>query len=79
AALSVARLPAGAKVTLPAAPRVHLFVAAGSVGIDTADAGAGHQGLVAGDALRITGGHEYQVTALEPAELLVWEFGGPAG
>jgi hypothetical protein len=79
AALSIGRLPTGATVTLPAAPCVHLFVAAGSVGVDTAEGGTGQQGLAAGDALRITGGRDTPVTALEPAELLVWEFGGPAG
>lgn len=36
AALSVARLPAGATVTLPAAPYLHVFLATGSVTVENA-------------------------------------------
>ncbi len=87
AALSVARLPAGATVTLPAARFLHVFLAAGSVTVETAgeddgdgaspdaDGGSTHptggQALVAGDALRITGGGGERVSADQPAELLV--------
>ena len=75
AALSVARLPAGATVALPAAPFVHLFVTAGSVQLR--DSGPGMAGaLAAGDALRMTGGGGERVSAAEPAELLVWALGG---
>lgn len=72
AALSVARLPAGATVTLPAAHYLHVFLAAGSVTVQTA---AGAQALVAGDALRITDGGGERVSADQPAELLVWLMG----
>ena len=87
AALSVARLPAGATLTLPAAPYLHVFLAAGAVTVQTAGEGAGGEGaggdadggvaggqaLVAGDALRITGGGGERVSADQPAELLVWQ------
>jgi quercetin 2,3-dioxygenase len=53
-------------VQLPEAPFVHLFVARGAVALE--DSGR----LDAGDAARITVGGQ-QVTALEPAEVLVWE------
>lgn len=74
AQLSVARLPAGATVTLPAAPYVHVFLASGSATLQARNgAAAGQQALVAGDALRITdGGHEL-ISADQPAELLVWQ------
>jgi quercetin 2,3-dioxygenase len=66
AALLVARLQAGETVQLPEAPFVHLFVPRGAVALE--DNGR----LDAGDAARITVGGQ-QVTALEPAEVLVWE------
>ncbi|MEO7259750.1 MAG: pirin family protein [Jatrophihabitantaceae bacterium] len=91
AALWVARLPAGAGTTLPAAPYVHVFLTAGSVTVeatDSADAdgadgaggatdgdATGRYSLVPGDALRITDGGGERVTADEPAELLVWQLG----
>ncbi|MEO6503519.1 MAG: pirin family protein [Jatrophihabitantaceae bacterium] len=87
AALSVGRLAAGAAVTLPAAPYLHVFVAAGSVTVrapaapvgacDVGEASglAGQQALMAGDALRITGGGGERVAADQPAELLVWQLG----
>jgi redox-sensitive bicupin YhaK (pirin superfamily) len=78
AALSVARLPAGASLVLPAAPLRHAFVAAGSVEVRDA-AGEPIGALAAGDALRMTGGGDELVTAGEPAELLVWALGVPAG
>ena len=70
AALSVARLPPGATVTLPAARFRHVYVTAGAV---TTESGGGvAAALSAGDALRISGGGGERVTATEPAEVLVW-------
>jgi redox-sensitive bicupin YhaK (pirin superfamily) len=77
AELSVARLPAGGTVVLPAAPLGHLFVAAGSVRISGADGPIGV--LAAGDALRVADGGGERLTAAEPAELLVWVLGAPSG
>ena len=51
----------------PGAPFVHLFVARGTVTLE----GAGP--LDEGDAVRFTGTGGQQVTAIEPAEILVWE------
>jgi len=67
AALHVARLQAGQAVELPEAPWVHLFVAQGTVGLE----GTGR--LAEGDAVRFTGTGGQSVTAVEPAEILVWE------
>jgi redox-sensitive bicupin YhaK (pirin superfamily) len=67
AALYAARLDAGGAVDLPDAPFLHLFVARGSVDLE----GAGT--LVEGDAVRFTGTGAQRVTAIEPAEVLVWE------
>ncbi len=67
AALYAARLAPGDAVPLPAAPYVHLFVARGSVSVE----GAGV--LAAGDAARATAAEGQRVTAVEPAEILVWE------
>ncbi|MDO5681461.1 MAG: pirin family protein [Propionibacteriaceae bacterium] len=68
AGLSIARLgTAGAAVSLPDAAYVHLFVARGAVEVD----GAGR--LDQGDALRLTGIGGHRVSALEAAEILVWE------
>ncbi len=86
AALSVARLPAGAAVTMPAepvspAPLGHLFVTAGSVEVRHAG-GEPVAVLTAGDALRSSGGGGAQLSAVEPAELLVWQLradGAPTG
>jgi redox-sensitive bicupin YhaK (pirin superfamily) len=71
AALSVARLPAGATVALPVARYVHLFVTAGSVTIESGD-GQAVGALAAGDALRLTDSSGEQVTAVDAVELLVW-------
>jgi redox-sensitive bicupin YhaK (pirin superfamily) len=71
AALSVARLPARARLPLPVAPYVHLFVAVGSVTVRPAQGPA--LTLTAGDALRITDGGGEQLSADTAAELLVWE------
>jgi len=67
AALHVARLQAGGSVVLPDAPFLHLFLPRGSVRLE----GAGDLG--AGDAVRFTGTGGHRVTAVEPAEILVWE------
>ena len=69
ATLHVGRLTSRASVTLPAAARVHVFVARGAVDL----AGAR---LEAGDAARLTAEPALAVTAVEPAELLVWELPG---
>jgi len=66
AALHAARLPAGAELTLPAAPYLHLYVARGRMDVDEA-------ALVDGDAARITASTGATVAAREDAELLVWE------
>ena len=67
AALHAARLQPGQMVELPEAPYLHLFVPRGSVGLE----GAGT--LLTGDAVRFTATGGQQVTATEPAEILVWE------
>lgn len=72
AALYAARMNAGAEVTLPDAPFVHLFVARGEVALE----GAGP--LVQGDAVRIAGGGGQTVAATTSAEILVWEMASSA-
>ncbi|HYT38712.1 MAG TPA: pirin family protein [Acidimicrobiia bacterium] len=67
AALHAARLGVDQTVELPEAPYLHLFVPRGTVDLE----GAGT--LVAGDAVRFTATGGQKVTALEPAEILVWE------
>jgi redox-sensitive bicupin YhaK (pirin superfamily) len=67
AALLVARMAPGESVQLPDAPYIHLFVPRGSVELE----GAGP--LHEGDAVRFTGTGGHRITALEPAEVLVWE------
>ncbi len=67
AALQAARLEVGQSVTLPDAPFMHLFVPVGSVAME----GAGD--LATGDAVRMTAIGGQKLTALEPAEVLVWE------
>jgi redox-sensitive bicupin YhaK (pirin superfamily) len=67
AALYAARLTPGESLTLPEAPYLHLFVAAGTVALE----GAGQ--LAAGDAVRFTATGGQQVTAVDAAEILVWE------
>jgi redox-sensitive bicupin YhaK (pirin superfamily) len=67
AALYAARLAPGESLTLPEAPYLHLFVAAGTVGLE----GAGQ--LATGDAVRFTATGGQQVTAVDAAEILVWE------
>jgi quercetin 2,3-dioxygenase len=72
AALHAARLSAGAELTLPAAPYLHLYVARGRVNFDEV-------GLVDGDAARITASTGATVAAHQDAELLVWEMHATLG
>ncbi|RJQ76145.1 pirin family protein [Pseudonocardiaceae bacterium YIM PH 21723] len=67
AALHTARLQPGQSVQLPTSPMSHLFVPVGSVELEQ------HGTLNTGDAVRFsaTGGHK--ITAVEPAEILIWE------
>jgi redox-sensitive bicupin YhaK (pirin superfamily) len=67
AALHAARLGVDQTVELPEAPYLHLFVPRGTVDLE----GAGV--LNAGDAVRFTATGGQRVTAIEPAEILVWE------
>jgi redox-sensitive bicupin YhaK (pirin superfamily) len=73
AALHAARLEAGGSVTVPDAPYVHLFVPRGSVDLE----GAGTLGE--GDAVRLTGAGGRRVTAVDAAEILVWEMHATIG
>jgi len=73
AALHAARLEANGSITLPSAPYLHLFVARGSVDLE----GAGPLGT--GDSARITAADGQRVTAVEPAEILVWEMHAKLG
>ena len=66
AAMSVARLSSGDTVTVPDAPYVHVFAARGSVQL-------GDQYLEEGDAARLTGAGELDLTATSDAEVIVWE------
>jgi hypothetical protein len=67
AALHAARLQPGQSVELPDAPYLHLFVPAGSVTLE----GAGALGT--GDAVRFTATGGQRVTAVDAAEILLWE------
>jgi redox-sensitive bicupin YhaK (pirin superfamily) len=67
AALYAARLGVDQSVELPEAPFLHLFVPRGPVELE----GAGV--LNQGDAVRFTATGGQKVTAVEPAEILVWE------
>ena len=67
ATLHAARLSPGQTVTVPEAPFVHLFVARGDVTLE----GAGD--LRQGDAVRFTATGGQRVTAVDAAEVLVWE------
>ena len=68
ATLWVARLDAGATVTVPDAPYVHVFVARGTAELGAAAA------LSAGDAARLTGAGPLSLTAGPAgAEVIVWE------
>jgi len=67
AALDVARLGAGESISLPEAPRVHAFLTTGAL-LRSSLA----EPLSAGDALCVTGGASYAVTAAVPTQILVW-------
>lgn len=67
AALHAARLQPGQTVDLPDAPFLHLFVPRGAVTLEAAG------NLSTGDAVRFTATGGQRVTAIEPAEILVWE------
>lgn len=71
-ALHVARVERGESVALPDARRLHVFVARGSVQMECAGR------LDEGDAARITDEGERALTALGPAEVLVWQMSAPA-
>lgn len=67
AALHAARLEPGQHVHLPDAPYLHLFVPRGAVDLEN----TGPVGT--GDAVRLTGTGGQRVTAIESAEILIWE------
>jgi redox-sensitive bicupin YhaK (pirin superfamily) len=67
AALHAARLRRADTVTVPDAPFVHVFVARGDVELEGAGA------LREGDAVRLTGVGGQTITALDDAEVLIWE------
>jgi redox-sensitive bicupin YhaK (pirin superfamily) len=67
AALHAARMQPEDTVTVPDAPYVHLFVARGTVDLE----GAGL--LQEGDAVRLTGVGGQRLSAVDPAEVLIWE------
>ncbi len=70
AVFSVARLDANQTVTIPAAPRVHVFVGRGAL-LRSSMAEPLHDG----DAFLFTDAPSYELTAGVPTELLVWSFG----
>jgi len=67
AALHAARLEPSGSVTLPEAPWIHVFVARGAVDLE------GYGLLNEGDAARLTGSGGHRLTAVNSAEVLVWE------
>lgn len=73
AVLSVVRLERGGSVTLPEAPRLHVYVVTGAL---TRSSLA--EPLAGGDAFRITDHHTDQgaltLTAAAPTDLMVWSF-----
>ena len=73
AAFHVARLSGGDRVQLPEAPMLHLFVPVGVVDLE----GVGL--LAPGDAVRFTASGGQRISAVEPAEVLVWEMHATIG
>jgi redox-sensitive bicupin YhaK (pirin superfamily) len=73
AALYAARLQPGQRIQLPEAPFLHLFVPRGALTVEAL--GAVHTG----DAVRFTATDGQQVTATEPAEILLWEMHATIG
>ena len=71
ATLWAARLGPGGQVTVPDAPRVHVFVPKGTATLDGAD---GDSALDTGDAARLTEAGTRALTAGDTgAEVLIWE------
>jgi redox-sensitive bicupin YhaK (pirin superfamily) len=73
AALHGARLRRGDGVELPSAPYLHLFVTRGRLVVE------GIGDLFEGDAVRFTASDGRRATAIEPAEILVWEMHATLG
>lgn len=71
ASYGVARLAAGEKLILPAAARLHAYVASGALMRSSLAAP-----LETGDAFCFVDESGHQVTAAMPTELLVWSFAG---
>ena len=69
ASYAVARLGANETLTLPAAPRLHAYVASGALLRSSLAAP-----LQAGDAFCFVDEPDHQVTAGVPTEVLVWTF-----
>lgn len=67
AALGVVRLERGASVTLPEAPRLHVYVVTGAL---TRSSLA--EPLAAGDAFRVTDHPALTLAAAAPTDLMVW-------
>lgn len=67
AALYAARLQPAESIELPDAPYVHVFVPVGAVELEAAGR------LSEGDAVRLTAAGARRITAVTPAEILVWE------
>ena len=74
AALHAARLQPGQSVTLPEAPFLHLFVPRG-----TRDPGGRRAARRPATRSRFTATGGQQVTATEPAEILLWEMHATLG
>ncbi|MGH3866097.1 MAG: pirin family protein [Pseudonocardiaceae bacterium] len=73
AALHAARLQPGQSIQLPEAPFLHLFVPRGALTVEALGA------VRTGDAVRFTATDGQQVTATEPAEILLWEMHATIG
>ena len=69
ATLLVARVPAGASASIPAAPLLHVFVATGAVTLSVDEE---QVQLLSEDAARLAGATAVRVEATVDAEVLVW-------
>jgi quercetin 2,3-dioxygenase len=69
AGMYAARLRVGRTLTMPDSPRLHLFVAAGALDLES----VGRLGQ--GDAARMTASGGAKIRALADSEILVWELG----
>ncbi len=67
--LWISSLVAGQSRPLPAAARLHVYLARGTVLVESVGR------LEVGDALRLVGDTELMITAIRDAELLAWELG----